>query len=239
MRDIYQPGTLRELSEAEKKAVAAYFAGWDQRVVEQLGVQLKDNETASLPKAIKLANKALTNELTAIVRAETSSFWLMGRWRWLEMIWWVWFGILTQALVQHGLRLVGIMEGQIWQPGELLRTFAKFFYAPLLALSLFFLAEFIGSAKEAVEFSRNSPATLGICLILGLFPNTAYRIIKEVSTTVFRSNLTTSSPPMAAPSTAVVNIDVTHKASGGVYTLDRLKENVAAHITAPLQPQKK
>jgi hypothetical protein len=262
LSEAYQPGMMRALTPAESQAIADYFSAWDARIIRQIQASCAPAEKPACTATCrpecksdpvcKAAEKLVTlddffaaaarrmcDELIEVVRAETSSFWLMGRWRWLEMIWWVWFGILTQALVQHGLHLVGVLRGEIWQPGELLRTFAKFFYAPLLTLGLFFLAEYIGSTREAVEFSRNSPVTLGICLILGLFPNTAYRIIKEVTTTVFRTTLTTSGSPKAAPATTAVNLDVSHKAAGVVYNKDRLKENIATLVTAPLQIEKK
>jgi hypothetical protein len=244
LNEAFQPGSFRALTAEENQAVATYFSSWDERVLRLLpasgtpaGVTPPSHGT--LEGFFQKASAQMCDELIEVVRAETSSFWLMGRWRWLEMIWWVWFGILTQALVQHGLHLVGVLRGEIWQPGELLRTLAKFFYAPLLTIGLFFLAEYIGSTREAVEFSRNSPVTLGICLIMGLFPNTAYRIIKEITTTVFRTTLTTSGSARAAPATTAVNLDVTHKAAGGVYTRERLKQNISALVTAPLQTEKK
>jgi hypothetical protein len=244
LHEAYQPGTLRALTPAESQAIADYFATWDTRIARQLPADqptptVANSTPTTLDNFFSAASARMCDELLEVVRAETSSFWLMGRWRWLEMIWWVWFGILTQALVQHGLHLVGVLRGEIWQPGELLRTLAKFFYAPLLTLGLFFLAEYIGSTREAVEFSRNSPVTLGLCLIMGLFPNTAYRIIKEVTTTVFRTTLTTSGSPKAAPATTAVTLDVSHKADGGIYTKDRLKQNIATLVTAPLQTEKK
>jgi hypothetical protein len=244
LNEAFQPGSFRALTAAEQAAISAYFASWDERIHRLLPASATPtgsptDRQSSLDVFFQKASAQMCDELIEVVRAETSSFWLMGRWRWLEMIWWVWFGILTQALVQHGLHLVGVLRGEIWQPGELLRTLAKFFYAPLLTLGLFFLAEYIGSTREAVEFSRNSPVTLGICLILGLFPNTAYRIIKEITTTVFRSTLTTSGSAKAAPATTAVNLDVTHKTAGGVYTKERLKQNIAALVTAPLQTEKK
>lgn len=192
----------------------------------------------SLQSLLDRLNRDFSAELTAVVRTETRPMWVAGRLRWMEVVFWVWFGVLSYSLIDHGLYLVGQRRGEIWQPGELLRTVSKLFYAPALAISLFFLAEFIGASAEAGELGRNSLVTLGIAFILGLFPTSAFRIIRDLSTRLFREDLQGGRDPVPVPAKAVVPIDASHRQAGAEtpYTLAQLQQNVARLATAPLAP---
>lgn len=192
-------------------------------------------EATDLNALLSHLNERLRYELLLVVHGETSALWLMGRFRWFEIVFWVWFGVLTKALIDQGMILVGANR-VVFQPREILRIFAKLFYAPLLALALFFLASFIGAANEAVELGRSSAAALGMAFVLGLFPNTAFRLLREVSTKLFREDLSTREKTQSPlPVRKPVVTDASHRAQGAVYRLDQLQRNVAAHVTGPLQ----
>ncbi|HUG11640.1 MAG TPA: hypothetical protein VMM36_11530 [Opitutaceae bacterium] len=181
-------------------------------------------------------NSHVRADLVAITHSELGSFWLIGRYRWMEIVMWVWFGVFIKGLIDLGLVVAGL-KSRHYEPREFLRLLGKFVYAPVLALGLFFLSTFIGAGREAFELGRSSPAVLGFALTLGIFPNTAFRIIQDLATRLFRDELTSSEKegkPLPAR-TRVDTPDFSRRPPGSLITVDQLKASVTAHITGPLK----
>ena len=132
--------------------------------------------------------------------------------------------------------LLGRGGDETWEPRETLVVFPKLIYAPLLVLAVLFMAGTFGIGQlELAELSRSSPSILGVAFILGLFPNTAWRIIKDLCTRIFRDDLREGGAKSATPQTVTVSSAVTVKDGQAVYTVEDLKRNVGEHVTAVLK----
>jgi len=235
-------GDVRPSSTNELAALGQLFDRWNRIALDVFpagtnatSFQSSLAETNSVWLRLGAVNNRMREELVANLQSETQPLWLIGRFRWLEILYWVWFGVLTHSLVSQGASLVGGRSDEVWQPGEILRIVAKFAYAPALVLALFFLASLLGAEAAALEFGRNSWATLGIAFTLGMFPNTIYRLLRQFLTTIFRTELTQGDRIVKEPGTAKVVVDRTHREGKQAYNLDTLKANVAELITAPLK----
>ena len=230
-------GSRRPLNEKdERAAIQRYFADWASDAKEGLATALPANQQDLSDAILPKLNESLTKDLLKVAKVENGDLWLVGKFRWLEIIFWTWFGVFTQSLVQHGIALVGGRRDEVWQPRENLRTVAKMFYGPALIVALFFLRDYLTAGTESLEFAYNTPATLGIAFILGMFPTTAYRLLRQVTTTVFRSDLTGSEKRKIVPRNATVKIVANHREPGGVYRLDTLKQNVGNLYTSIIKP---
>lgn len=226
------------------KAVVAYFERLERERVafiqDYIVGEKKDSDNGNekykssntVVSAVLALNNHYQKKFVELLQIELGTFWLVGDFRWLELIFWVWFGVLTKSIIDVGVALVGLRKAP-FEPRYLFRTLAKLFYAPVLAFGIFFLASFIGADKESREFFRGSLTTLGLALLLGMFPNTAFRIIKDVATRVFREDLRTSS--QKEPKEASTNKATTFRPTTEPYHLDKLTENVYEHMQAPLK----
>ena len=220
--------------------VIGYFSAWSSQaaVLHCLLTNVTAGASSgwTLEQLLCELSRKLQSDLHAIAMGETGSFWLMGRYRWWELIFWVWFGVLTMGLFKFTPAFLGSSRSAKWEPRETLMVFPKFFYAPILALALFFLAGFLGvGGLEASELGRSSPAIIGVAFILGLFPNTSFRIIQDLCTKLFREDLTKTPPPAATSETKTVQSKLTAAGGTAVYTVADLKRNVSAHVTAVLE----
>ena len=65
-----------------------------------------------------------------------------------------------------------------------------------------------------------------------------FRILRDLTTTVFRTDLTAGDTKKATAAQKTVQVDATHELPKAPYHLDRLKQNVVEIITAPLQSDK-
>jgi len=192
--------------------------------------------TVSLTQVQKQANEDLAQALLDTLRVETRPLWLLGHYRWMEIVFWVWFGVFTHCLASQSKHLVqSHAHGGAWRPSETWRSLSKLIYAPLLAMALFFLAAVIEQENTALAFGRNSWATLGISFLIGMYPNTVYRVLKHALPNLLQDKIAHTDRGKAAPETVVAKIDVSHKKEGGVYTLDQLKHNVAEVVTSSLK----
>ncbi len=225
-----------------REKIHEYFATWPSALGRQLAPSTNDTfgirDALSLDMLLQSLSDRLAVQLESVAMAETGSFWLLGRYRWWEIIFWVLFGVLVNALIGLSPAVKGPGSGARWEPRETVLVFGKLFYAPILALAVFFLAGQFGlGAFEMEELGRSSPAILGVAFILGLFPNTTWRIIRDLCTRLFREDLQ-GSPKSRPVSRRTVTVSSTVSDRGGkpAYTVQDLKDNVANHVTAILKP---
>jgi hypothetical protein len=231
-------GSLEFATLAERDQLGAYFQRWNENALRVLGVALitgTNGPTATdMNQKLGLINQSIGHELLSNLRQETRPMWLFGRYRWLEILFWVWFGVLTHSIITVGLYVVGAKE-EMWQPSELLRIFSRFVYAPILVAALFFLGDMLGANAAVLDLGRNTWATLGIAFTLGMFPTTIYRLLHQFLTTVFRTELTTTSAPAPTPSVVKAIVKRPDPATKTPYTVSDLKKNLTEIVVAPLK----
>lgn len=232
-------GDYRELDERrERDFLRAYFRAWSSLGLPALPQEPGQPPPAGAPASpdsLRLINDRLEQSLLRVARIESGSLWLAGKYRWLEIVFWVWFGVFTQSLVQHGIALTGGRRLEIWQPREFLRTLSKLFYAPALGVAVFFLRDYFSAEQESFDFAYNTPATLGLAFLLGMFPTTAYRLLRQLANTVFRGDIAGTEKTKSIPRTVTVPVDATHRQPGEIYHLATLRANVADLYSAPLR----
>lgn len=136
---------------------------------------------------VRLRNANLTDGLRGLALAELSGFWFFGHWRWFEVIFWTWAGVLTQTLVNYGAFMVGAHpRGDEWEPMESLRNLSKLFYAPLLSIVVIWTLVQTSILDTATIDGNHLALTVALAFVLGLFPNIAYRIARDVARAVFQ-----------------------------------------------------
>lgn len=217
-------------------AIQNYFSHWASDLAAQLGDTppvARDNQTVTLRHVLNNQSARLHADLTKVAEGEAGSFWLMGPYRWWEIIFWVWFGVITVSLIQLAPFIRGSKTENRWEARETWVVFAKLFYAPVLALVIFFVLGHLGIGQtELSEFGRGSLVTLGVAFILGAFPHTSWRIIRDLCVRMFRDDLRESPKQHAGPATVTVHSERTPSGTGVIYTVADLKKNAAAHVTA-------
>ena len=232
-------GDYRELDERrERDLLRAYFQAWCNLglpALRQAPCQPPPAGTPASPDSLRLINDRLEQSLLKVARIESGSLWLAGKYRWLEIVFWVWFGVFTQSLVQHGLALTGGRRLEVWQPREFFRTVSKLFYAPALGVAVFFLRDYFSAEQESLDFAYNTPATLGLAFLLGMFPTTAYRLLRQLANTIFRGDISGSDKTKSIPRTVTVRVNASHRQPGELYRLETLRTNVADLYSAPLR----
>ena len=178
---------------------------------------------------INLLNELLVCNLLNTSFKETGYIWLVGRFKWLEIVFWTVFGVMTQALVQQGFFLVGAKGNRVWNPSENLRVIAKLLYAPLLTVALFFGIGYLGETKELTEFTNATLVPLLISFILGMYPNTAYRFMKRITRSFFSEEVT-SSPHKPPPQPAKTKVTLEQQPK----TIQELSASLKKTVKAPL-----
>lgn len=134
------------------------------------------------PAVARELTKKLHGRLKAIIAMDSCCFWLFGCWRWLEIVAWCWFGVIGQALIGLGLFAMGWMDpGKVWKPRVYWLTLAQLAYVPLTALGIFWLWNYATAGEAPIDAGRSSPVILGYALILGLFPDLAYNLLRVVA----------------------------------------------------------
>jgi len=230
------------LPEAVRQEVNAFFQSWPVQTAIHLGgvsnTVARADSTLTLDQLLTSLSDTFAQELQDVAAAETGSFWLLGRYRWWEMIFWVWFGVVVSALIQLAPPLLGSNASGPWEPRETAVVLAKVFYAPILALAVFFMAGQFGLGQfEMQEMGRSSPAILGVAFLLGLFPNTTWRIVRDLCTRLFREDLREGAPPKTpTPAPVTVSTTVSMKDGKPAYTVDDLKRNIGDHALSILKP---
>lgn len=220
---------------AEAKAqMQAYFATALREIAASAAVT---NSPTTVEQLLNTKSENLNCELSEVVQGELGGLWLLGYYRWFEIIFWVWFGVMTNGLIIHGYFLVGANRGSIYEPRESLRVLAKLFYAPLLALALFFLATFISAGQEAIALGSSSPVQLGFAFVLGLFPNQAYQLLKDLATRWFSEKIRAGATRKAEPKPIAAKIATGDEVTGSKPNIERLKNNVVNIATACLESQ--
>jgi hypothetical protein len=246
-------GGLRPLRETdERPAIEAYFRGWTETMVkvlaEKAGLRVAHQNTVALltpPTERTAANELLTvliqhtlrmhAEMTEIIRAETGPVWLAGRFRWLEIMFWAWFGVFVYELIYLGTHLTNKAPEALWRPGQTLRMGAKLVYAPLLACVLFLGVDYFLSEAQAHEVAKNGKVVLVIAFVIGLFPNTAFRMVSNLVKVWLREDIADGKQRVPQAEPVVVKKDATHLTPGGVYKIANLKNNLTRIVTAPTQ----
>lgn len=235
---VKEPGRGR--TSKERNAMTASFADLYHQLHNVLSNSGPDDDAAPLATydlltVLRHANKQMSVRLLETVKVETRPFWLIGHYRWYEIICWVWFGVMTHSIIGLGTLLVAHDRKKIWHPSESYRVLAKLVYAPVLVIVMFFLASLLNVEAAALAFGRNSWATLGIAFTLGMFPNTVYRLLRQFLFTLFRNELTQTKRESGQLKTVAVKINAVHKQPDEVYSLDALKENLFEITTAPIK----
>ncbi len=196
----------------------------------------EDNYEVVLSSAISCANQRLHGELQHISEKEVGFFWIIGAYRWLELALWTCFGVFTHNLYWIGMYCAGKREDveNPWNPNNTPRDFARLLYAPLLTIALFMIAEYAGFTREASELNRSTLVPLGIAFILGLFPNTAYRIISRIPTTLFQKEVTSAEEKEKKRDLEPRKAS-TRKLTLGAVTVDDLNKNIKELLTTMLR----
>ncbi len=131
--------------------------------------------------------KHLEKELQNIVNGELKGFWLFGSWRWIEIIAWSIFGIMTNNLLQCGMFLMGWKQENIWTPRGTLYGLMQVVYVPFMSLAVFWLYAYGLSGADPLDGIRSTPAILAYAFIFGLFPTLPYDLLRKMTKSLRRS----------------------------------------------------
>lgn len=122
----------------------------------------------------------LTNEIVEIAQKEVfDCFWMFGCLRWFEIVFWVWFGVVTKMLYGYGQFAVGLRRKSVFEPNETQWAIARFVFAPLLALVFFWITSLTNLVEFGFDLSQPSMATLAFAFLMGMFPDDIYNVVSK------------------------------------------------------------
>lgn len=120
----------------------------------------------------------------------------------LEIIFWTWFGLIASLLYSVSEAL----KTQLFDLKELNTHIAKFFYAPLCSLIIYFSINKLISQGD-IELAEFSKGTIILAFILGFFSGRAIELLTRIKDLILplnsssdKSRLPTPSSPQPAPS---------------------------------------
>jgi hypothetical protein len=126
------------------------------------------------PRVVEMKNiiDKMEKEATAFSK-NAGYFWIIGCWRWLEVIFWGEFGVLVGILAWVSRK---VEEGEFTKErfdNEVLWYLTEVFIGPIVIVAAFFLLnQFIGtmvSGVSAEDVRLSIYITLGLSFTLGLF----------------------------------------------------------------------
>ena len=198
-------------------------------------------EATSLGVLLDALSSTLQDQLDRIAAREAASFWLLGRYRWWEMIAWVWFGVVVRSLIDIAKTAVKAPKADPFEPRNSLVVLAQLIYCPVLVITIIFLAGYFEvSGIDLTDLGRSTPAILGIAFVFGVFPEMTWGVVHHVANSLFgRIFHEPIRKPEPRPST--VRVAAVASAPGDLpgdppkVTVEQLKENITNRITAPLK----
>ncbi len=232
----YQKKRSRALAANELDLLHTQAQEWQDNLLKRInetlsasGVLDSTRENATPRAAL---NQAFHQSLTDTVFLETGYFWLVSKYKWMEFVYWTWFGVLTQALIMHGMHLVGGRKGQLWQPDEFLRILAKLVYAPMITVAVFFGIGHLGDSQSLQEYANASMFPVLVAFALGMYPNTVIRAFKKIVESILKGDVSSGAAPPPLPEKTSVPKRSAPK------TIDALKASIRETLQAPLEESK-
>lgn len=180
---------------------------------------------------------SLAEDIVKLAEAEVfGCFWLFGCLRWVEVVFWVWFGIVTKMLYGYGRFAVGREKKRVFEPNETYWALGRFVFAPLLAFVFFWLATLTNLVDFGLDLRKPTMATLAVAFLIGMFPDDIYTLV----TTLFHRLLkgtTEDDRPSPARRSVEVAADVAETAPSLLAGLKNRVQAVVAGVVAPVSPR--
>lgn len=147
-----------------------------------------NNKTEELDKVgIPELQSALHNELLIAAKGELGFFWLFGHWRWYEIMWWTWFGVLTNSLIYLGIYLVRRgPRGTIWDPRETLKNLSALFYAPIMSIAIIWGLTQTNLLGKNAFTTGDAAVAVFVAFVLGTFPGIPHKLLTTIAKTLFK-----------------------------------------------------
>lgn len=112
-----------------------------------------------------------------------SFFWLKGRKVYAELLFWVWFGVISSVLHKAILEYnKGCFSKKL-----IYDHIAKFFYAPFVALALYLCSDLLSSQK-LIALDKISYGAIVFVFILGFFSWRAIELLNRVKDVIIPAN---------------------------------------------------
>jgi hypothetical protein len=151
--------------------------------------QLRSSEAPQdLPAGTRLVDalarqteQRLQDRLVKALVGDQGWFWLVGCWRWLEVVSWCIFGVLAHSLLHLGNFLMGWTGGGVWTPRQGWYTAVKMLHVPLMSLAVFWIFAYATGEDGPLDLVRSNPALIAYAFIFGLFPTLAYDALRKVT----------------------------------------------------------
>lgn len=197
-------------------------------------------EATSLGLLLDALSSTMQDQLDRVAIREAASFWLLGRYRWWEIVSWVWFGVIVRSLMDIAKTAVRAPKADLFEPRNSLVVLAQLIYCPVLVITIIFLAgHFDVSGIDLTDLGRSTPAILGIAFVFGVFPEMTWGVIHHVANSFF-GRLFQEPIRKPEPQPSTVRVTTVASAPGDLLgdppkvTVEQLKQNIANRITAPL-----
>ncbi len=208
-----------------RRAVAEYLESFD-RLRTTLGTDFPG--TAS--------SHRFKTDLASIVNQEIGYLWIFGSWRWLEILFLTWLGVMTEHLVRLGQYYVKRHPNRaaIWDPRESLRTFLKLTYAPVVSMVVIAAILFSDVMDFQFDVGDGAYSIVVLAFIFGYFPHLALSLLKKLATSVLQTTTVARQPPEAQPGISRVD-SPPEVPDGSPPSFAATRVAIVRHATAPLR----
>jgi len=216
------------------RSLAARLKAWE-------APEFKLSDSASIDEATELVrrsfNDVLQRCLYAVTLSETGFLWFFGAWKWWEIVWWTWFGVLAMAIFQISNHVVfgHGFEGRWFDSREGLRVIGRLFYAPLLAVVFFWLALATKLVDESSVLASNTFGSLAAAFLIGMIPNHLMRLLLKTAQAMLHVGQNPERPDHGAPPPRAVVPRTPMPPEGTVPTLSDLRLRLTGIATKPLE----
>jgi len=203
---------------------------------ERAGFEKSESPSVSSYHAKNLT-KVLRDSIERSVEGEHDSiFWLIGFWKWFEIAIWTCFGVLAKAIYEYGTHAIGKhAKNEVFEPRETWRILSRLLYAPLLALVFFWVAVGTRLIDAPTFFVNYTLASLSIAFLIGIFPNTIYRLLTNVFNQLLKGGERPEPPTDRAGALVKVSGPKPSAPTGALPSFTALSNRISDLVVAPLE----
>ncbi len=191
---------------------------------------------ADLPIAQRVAGALdadLHRNLRQVIDEDMGIFWLFGWLRWFEVWAWCVFGVLAGTLYHQGQFLMGYAK-RPWIPRGTLNALLQLLHVPFMSLAVFWVFAYVTGSQAPLDLARSTPALLAYAFIFGIFPYTAYDLLRKATSQLRDSIKPVPGQVATAPRTVTV-VAAPPTAPDQPPHLNALRERLRRIATAPIE----
>lgn len=146
-----------------------------------------NNDTTASKSIDALVVSSPPSQLTIILPTYAfevkSFFWLKGRKVYAELLFWVWFGVISSVLY----KAINQYKKGCFSKKLIYDHIAKFFYAPFVAIVLYLCSDLLSSQK-LIALDKISYGAIVFVFILGFFSGRAIVLLNRVKDVIIPAN---------------------------------------------------